>query len=717
MLERISDLTDKCWVNYSGPEDGFLTKNLIYGMNGSGKSTFSLAISGHAEALFGNPSSVRLFNKEYISTQLFLEDGSGINGVKVNFGEVDVGAAKRIAELVSQLSEMAATKEELAQNHSTLEKRGKDEIERIFSDRKKEANIKRKSKASTLLQLEESWCTDYESALSDFPDANFQDIYGDNQKEKALQRLRSINIKEIEIFSSSEIEYIVAACREVFQDINLPSTEVISWLEDGLRLHEENDVKCQFCGSDELQYLVVAEKLEQYRLAKRAKVESELRRLHPLLCSLAAAVEVIVSLKGSIIDEDGLEELEEHFDLMDALVGEIRPFEDRIIDKVNAMDSSIDFNGTALSELLSQMLSARDKIVGGLKSQIESLENEVNNLDRLVRGAIGFEVKNNAVIVKSKTDLLDVQTKLTETDELIDLLTQERSALEERDSDYADFAQFLDSVLGGLSLPFRLATEEDVYFLTLRTGGEVLSKSDISEGEANLLAMLFFYYSLFQDNKQNILLDEVKVIVIDDPVSSLDSANRFYVLELLRSIMNSGAQAFLLTHSWDEYCDLSYTYKDSDTCAKFEIRKVGGNAHLQKITRRIEMPYKRLFREVYECSQMSSEDASVFEDMHHMPNAMRRVLEEYLRLNSSISTPTASKVQEIGSVLFPGKNWVNEVGSNSKTKTRELLKICNVLSHKPTWPDDNMQVHNSAKFLMARFKDINKPHYDAMRIE
>ncbi|MCD5088526.1 hypothetical protein IV402_00500 [Enterococcus hirae] len=39
---------------------------------------------------------------------------------------------------------------------------------------------------------------------------------------------------------------------------------------------------------------------------------------------------------------------------------------------------------------------------------------------------------------------------------------------------------------------------------------------------------------MYTDNKQEKIKEEIDLIVIDDPISSLDDSNKFYVLEILK---------------------------------------------------------------------------------------------------------------------------------------------------------------------------------------
>lgn len=62
--------------------------------------------------------------------------------------------------------------------------------------------------------------------------------------------------------------------------------------------------------------------------------------------------------------------------------------------------------------------------------------------------------------------------------------------------------------------------------------------------------------------------------MIDDPISSFDENNKFYVLEIMKKIISEkNIQIFLFTHSWDNFCQLTYGKQNNDYFGLFEIFK------------------------------------------------------------------------------------------------------------------------------------------------
>lgn len=144
--------------------------------------------------------------------------------------------------------------------------------------------------------------------------------------------------------------------------------------------------------------------------------------------------------------------------------------------------------------------------------------------------------------------------------------------------------------------------------------------------------MLFFYYEIFSDNKQQNVKPEIELIIVDDPISSMDDSNKFYILELVKNLLElSNQQIFVLTHSWEDYCNLSYgkkAWENNQPFATFEIRKSNGVSELSQL-KNIEKPYKYLFKEIFEFSQKREDDLKTDCQIYHYPNVMRRVFEEW----------------------------------------------------------------------------------------
>jgi wobble nucleotide-excising tRNase len=110
----------------------------------------------------------------------------------------------------------------------------------------------------------------------------------------------------------------------------------------------------------------------------------------------------------------------------------------------------------------------------------------------------------------------------------------------------------------------------------------------LSEGEKNFIAILYFYF-LVQGAFENDDLTKKKVVVIDDPVSSMDSGVLFIVGSLIRRLVDDCfcdgkdyniRQIFVLTHNPFFHKDVSFYRLGNENFKKvsfFEVRKTETN--------------------------------------------------------------------------------------------------------------------------------------------
>ncbi|MGL4904759.1 MAG: AAA family ATPase, partial [Cetobacterium sp.] len=121
----------------------------------------------------------------------------------------------------------------------------------------------------------------------------------------------------------------------------------------------------------------------------------------------------------------------------------------------------------------------------------------------------------------------------------------------------------------------------------IRENGD-LANNTLSEGEKTFLTFLYFIHLIKgAHNKENI--NKEKVIVIDDPISSLDSTVLFIVSTLIKKIIleisqNKGdiKQIFILTHNVYFHKEISFIKKlDKKYTKYFIVRKDDNNTIIQ----------------------------------------------------------------------------------------------------------------------------------------
>jgi len=186
---------------------------------------------------------------------------------------------------------------------------------------------------------------------------------------------------------------------------------------------------------------------------------------------------------------------------------------------------------------------------------------------------------------------------------------------------------------------FKLAendTEKGTYKIIRPDGNN--AKETLSEGEYNFITFLYFYYLIYgSQDKTGILTD--KVVVIDDPVSSLDSNALFIISTLVRTILKDCMNAekgikqiFVLTHNVYFHKEISFLgsrekYPTSIT-AYWIIKKTN---NISEIIFHNENPIQTSYELLW--SELKNTD--------HLPritlfNTLRRILEYYFNVIGGI---------------------------------------------------------------------------------
>ena len=226
---------------------------------------------------------------------------------------------------------------------------------------------------------------------------------------------------------------------------------------------------------------------------------------------------------------------------------------------------------------------------------------------------------------------------------------------------------------------------------------------------------------MFSDSKQQQVKPEIELIVVDDPISSMDDSNKFYILELTKNLLElQNQQIFVLTHSWNDYCNLSYGKKAwedrkdkngneiKSKYATFEIKKNNGKSALVK-SNDLEKPYNYLFKEIYNFSKISDENLKTECQIYHYPNVMRRIFEEWYGFKIGKHLNFTSNLQKRIEIQF------GITSNNEKTKLGLLIKVCNILSHSINESMNPQEIQQSAKYLMRLIEVKDKLHFDNMK--
>ena len=256
-------------------------------------------------------------------------------------------------------------------------------------------------------------------------------------------------------------------------------------------------------------------------------------------------------------------------------ITEIHPILEEMCDIITGFNTLIDANNAivaagptkrnecadAVFSLLAFML--KDVIAAYRKSDSE-MQAELDTLDADI-------ATHNETLEGIKTKLKTLRSKTVETDTAKDSINH----------------MLRDSGMRGFSLQPK-AGVDNVYEVH-RPDGTIAD--NLSEGEKNFIAFLYFYHLVHGSDSAEGETRE-KIVVIDDPVSSMDSGSLFIVSTLVRQMVeicrnnadnrnptaqgNFIKQIFILTHNAYFHREVSYGYVSKYDYASFYlIRKIG----------------------------------------------------------------------------------------------------------------------------------------------
>jgi len=646
--------------------------NLIYGWNGSGKTTLSslfrhlqtrsavaegdvefeidsAKVSGHDLETARLPS-VRVFNRDFIASTILAADGR-MDPIYY-FGEDSVEKQKQVEKLKDELDraerEVATARTEKSKAEKTLDE---------FCINKARV-IKELLISSHAPQYTNYDKRDLKQAVGKLTDESAKSaLLADEDKEK-LRKHKDAQPKDtvsevaldVPDFDGLASEAKVLLQRSLVSQVVeelAADKEVGAWVQQGLALHtgDRKSDRCRFCEQPlpaarvqrlEAHFNDAFASFQSEVAALARRVESERGRVAGvqfpdparLYDHLASELQSATSQARPILEEASaflnalhevlLRKRESPFERMSvesALQGTPRPDRGALIRASQAVNAAIEKHNATTNDFANKVKEACGALercyVAEAFAEYRLLSDAVMAVESALQGVI-----NNPPTLKTKIQAIERET------------VEHRRPAEELNAE-------LCSYLGHDEL--RLDVKDAGY--TMTRGGQ--PAGDLSESEKTAIAFLYFLKSL-QDRS----FDHANsVIVIDDPVSSLDANSLFSAFGYMKERTQGAGQLFVLTHNfgffrqvknWFHY--LNRRKKEPDLRpGRFYLlkapivagRRMASLEPLDPLLEQYESEYHYLFRVVYEEAHRG--DAEVMlEEYYGMPNVARRLVEAFL---------------------------------------------------------------------------------------
>ena len=658
----------------SGALPEFKRYNIIYGWNGSGKTTLSklfaslnsgiceefpdvqYKIEDAASAIYSQgqafPTPIRVFNQEYVDDNVAFATNSAKPILVLGEENQEI-----IAQIESDEKEIATIRSKINEEnrHKTQKSTNKD---RLFTD------IARTIGQNTRGAISRTYRKpDAEASFASLTDKS---ILPDSQLALLVQEIaqesmeKQSKISLADSFRDQFEENIEKSQRLANETVEakviarlLTNTDVAEWVEQGVALHEKHKSdNCEFCGS-KLPEERVKELADHFNEADKKLKEQVDITLNDLRAHYAQIQHLQPADKMNLYHE-----LREEYDgystalvnARDELLAEIECFAKTLESKKSHTTAQLDLGDQPKLDKLSLCIEKINELIDRHNKKTDEFETHKLTAGKEIEAhylstiyddveALKTEISTHEARSKELTDGVEGNPDSLGLRRLTERVRENKAKVSSSHKACDMMNKALMSFLGHTEITFVVNDDDGGYILKR---GDKVAKS-LSEGEKTAIAFVYFTVQLKDENFD---VDN-GIVVIDDPISSLDANSQYQAFSFLKTATGSAKQLFVFTHNFDflklllnwqkgnnggrdaQYFMVNNKYSVSDGSRKAFIDKL--DADLQKF----ESEYHYLFDTIYRYKS----DGTIA-NSYKMPNIARKVLDNFLmfRIPSSEST-------------------------------------------------------------------------------
>lgn len=642
--------------------------NFFYGANGSGKTTISRVLDNplsynESKISWENDEAgdIIVYNHDFVNRNF--NSSSEIPGI-YTLGEGSIEIEKKIEQLRDDYKKKQDEKRKVLNGIS------EDSIKEYFEEKKNECRYFCENDCWKLKESVKG--TELDEFLSGFRGSKsklFEKITAEYQKNDSpkwtkeqlityLQQKKRAEVSrmlQIGLIQNSELQTIEVnpLFREsVIGKSNSTIGELIEkvgnsqWVFNGKKYIEKSKGKCPFCQQqlpDGFSKLLedyfdhtYTEKIESVkRLEKNYKKEAKnfLNQINDLLSTREKQYQYL--------DQKKLQEISTKAESL--LSSNLMA----IAEKINIPSNVVNIQSSSkLTAAVNKLIEAANEKIIKYNKSIDKPEEVENISDIFWRYAVS---QNEKSIVKYFEKQSQLERKCTTLQKEIAKLNSEMKIIvfqgRELEKQRVSIRPTIDKINGILKkfgfTNFRLqvAPNESQYQIVRMDGS--LANETLSEGETNFITFLYFYFLLDGSNDATISPGE-KVIVIDDPVSSLDSNVLYIVSTLISDICKDKilkdstgfSQLLFFTHNVYFYNEVVSSPTVNKKRASYYIVRKQDN--ISSIEYHESSPIKTTYQMMWDMVKKAKEDIKKV-DKIALLNVMRRILEYYFRTLGSRS--------------------------------------------------------------------------------
>jgi len=745
-LRRVSRLRD-CGVfrDFSWPTElpDFGQYNLVYGWNGSGKTTLSrllralelrrvpplgqatVRIDAHDVAGSDFPQAtlpIRVFNRDLVNESIFPIGGGDVPPIFI-VGKENVEKQKEADRLKQERTEADFEWNSARGRHQEAERaldkycfdRGKVIRDTLRSSGQNPFNNYNKTefrnRAAQMFKDDDA----ASHCLSDTERDAFLIQHKGTPKTKLAEiayRLPDLQALADATSALSQKSVVSAAIQSLKDD-----PEVADWTRRGLGLHNDrNTDKCIFC-----EQLLPEERLAALEEHFSAEYEQFMREIDNQITNLESirnqASELRFPSRAEFYDDIAAE--------YEAAAGALRKAVDTAGSFVKSLNDALGKKrvkafealpmDVAVPEIDTDVVEAVNNVIRKHNQASEDFETRVSSArQRLAMDLIAAnidEFKRLQYAVQTATG--ESKTAKDKSDELAAKIKKIEDEIIEHHQPAEDLNNDLRQYLGHGEL--QLAVKDTGY--TITRNGEPAQM--LSEGEMTAIALLYFLKSL--EGRDFELANGV--VVLDDPVSSLDANAMHLAFSLMRDRTANAGQLFVLTHNFAFFRQvrnwLRYLPGQRSTdiakqparfymleCVEQDGNRVSAFRPLDPLLYKYESEYHFLFASVYRFANGPTPDG--LEANYGMPNIARRLLESFL----------AFRHPDVFDNMWGA---LREVTTSNEARKGRILNFVQTHSHGPgtRQPEHDPSILGESRSILqeilALIESEDSGHYKAMK--
>ena len=632
--------------------------NFLYGSNGSGKTTISRVIAD--ESVFpscavtwrgGTKLQTMVYNRDFVTANF--NQSTELKGI-FTLGQQEIDTLKKIAEAKAELdaltSEIKNLRTTLQGEDGTSGKKGElTTLEEEFKNKcwaQKQKHDEKlqgafegyrgsSEKFKIKLLQEHSSNTALLQTL-DFLEKKAETVFGEAPAiERMILKVEAADV--IAHGTNSILKKRVLGKEDVNIAAMIKKLSNSDWVKQGRTYYEINDKNCPFCQQSTSE--AFAQSLDEYFdetfLADVSAIDKLISNYSIDASRLQQQVAAVIAQSSKFLEVDKLKIEKELLDSILTINTQKLDAKRKEPSQVSELEpiGNVLLNINALIDAANTQTSQHNTMVSNLAKEQRNLTSEVWKYlleVELKADLLSFDTKKNAL---SKA-ISGISTSLGTKEEDKHKKSAEIRTLEKDTTSIQPTIDGINALLKSFGFRgFSLAKAQNGICYKLVRADGTDAQETLSEGEKTFVTFLYFYHLLKgSDSESGVTTD--RVVVFDDPVSSLDSDILFLVGGLIKALfeeIRTGTghikQIFVLTHNVYFHKEVTFNTRRQDVAMNEEtfwvVRKSDDASKLEKHTSNpIRTSYELLWTEIRRTDRSKLT----------IQNTMRRIIENYFKI-------------------------------------------------------------------------------------